>query len=412
MKSEIESMPMKSSNKNSQDVPSGYKRTEIGVIPKDWEVLPIKKCVKNIISGGTPSTNVSKYWVGDIPWITGVDIVEQKLTNIRRYICNEAIINSSTNIVGKNNLLVVTRTGVGKIAIAPFRVAISQDLTGLECIPEEINTYFLFHWLNFSMYSITKLTQGTSINGVTKDVLIEHLVPKPGLKEQKAIAKVLSDVDSLIDSLDKLIHKKKAIKKAAMQQLLTGETRLPGFTEPWETRRLKDILTYERPEKFIVKDTEYQESGTVPVLTANQSFVLGYTYEKFGIYKDIPVIIFDDFTTESKWVNKPFKIKSSAIKILKSKTKSISLRYIFERIQLINFSLGDHKRYYISEYQNIEIEIPNYKEQKAIAKVLSDMDDEIEALEKRKEKTEQIKQSMMQQLLTGKIRLLTLEENQ
>jgi len=417
MKSEIESMPMKSSNKNSQDVPSGYKRTEIGVVPKDWEVLPIKKCVKNIISGGTPSTNVSKYWVGDIPWITGVDIVEQKLTNIRRYICNEAIINSSTNIVGKNNLLVVTRTGVGKIAIAPFRVAISQDLTGLECIPEEINTYFLFHWLNFSMYSITKLTQGTSINGVTKDVLIEHLVPKPGLKEQKAIAEALSDLDSLIESLDKLIHKKKAIKKAAMQQLLTGDTRLPGFTEPWETKRLGDfaeIIMGQSPSSV-----NYNTSGYgMPLIQGNADIINRktvkriYTTEvtKRGKHGDIimsvraPVgeISFATFDT----------CLGRGVCAIRYKNNFLYYYLISIEPKWSKWSKGStFDSINSKEIKELPINIPpSIDEQKAIAKVLSDMDDEIEALEKRKEKTEQMKQGMMQQLLTGKIRLSTLEE--
>mgnify|MGYP002390843860 FL=1 len=238
--------------------------------------------------------------------------------------------------------------------------------------------------------------------GVVRNFKI-HLPPLP---EQRAIAAALSDADGLIGALDALIEKKRAIKQAAMQQLLTGKKRLPGFSGEWEVIRLRDLLVYERPDRYIVQSTEYSEQGDFPVLTANKSFILGHTTEDFGICRVIPVIIFDDFTTESKFVDFPFKVKSSAIKILRSKNDRVDLRFVFNRMQLINFSLGDHKRYYISEYQNLGFAAPSYDEQRAIAAVLSDMDAEIAALERRREKTKQIKQGMMQQLLTGRIRLV------
>jgi len=195
------------------------------------------------------------------------------------------------------------------------------------------------------------------------------------------------------------------------QQIPKGykHTEVGAFSEDWEVKRLGDLLTYERPDRYIVHNTEYGTHGLMPVLTANKSFILGYTSEDFGICDDTPVIVFDDFTTESKYVDFPFKVKSSAIKLLRPRIKQVSLRYIFERIQLIRFPIGDHKRYYISEYQNLRLPIPDFDEQKAIIRVLSDMDAEIEALERRREKTRQVKQGMMQQLLTGRVRLVKPE---
>jgi type I restriction enzyme S subunit len=212
-------------------------------------------------------------------------------------------------------------------------------------------------------------------------------------------------VDALLGALDQLIAKKRDLKQAAMQQLLTGQTRLPRFSGKWGSVRLRDLLSYQRPDQYIVRDTGYSERGDIPVLTANKSFILGYTPEDFGICRDLPVIVFDDFTTDSKYVDFPFKVKSSAIKLLGPKHDRVDLRFVFDRMQLIHFPLGDHKRYYISEYQNLELAAPDHEEQKVIAAVLSDMDAEIEALEKRLAKTRAIKQGMMQELLTGRTRL-------
>jgi type I restriction enzyme, S subunit len=138
---------------------------------------------------------------------------------------------------------------------------------------------------------------------------------------------------------------------------------------------------------------------------------LGYTNEDYGIYIDIPVIIFDDFTTESKYVTFPFKVKSSAMKILKSKDINVNLRFIYEKMQTIDFLLRDHKRYWISEYQNMKMNIPGFEEQTAIANIISDMDTEIEKMEQKKDKYIILKQGIMQQLLTGKIRLVKNGDN-
>ena len=190
-----------------------------------------------------------------------------------------------------------------------------------------------------------------------------------------------------------------------MQQLLTGKKRFAGFEDEWEEVRLKNILEYQQPTKYIVEDDSYSDSNKTPVLTANKSFVLGYTNETEGIYKALPIILFDDFTTDNKWVDFPFKVKSSAIKILKLKNKEFNLRFIFERMQLLHFNKTDHKRYYISEYQYLKFDCPKLKEQQKIAEVLTAADNEITALQQQLQKLKNQKQGLMQQLLTGKIRV-------
>jgi type I restriction enzyme S subunit len=205
-----------------------------------------------------------------------------------------------------------------------------------------------------------------------------------------------------------LIAKKQAIKQGMMQQLLTGKRRLPGFDKPWSPRRLTDMLSYEQPGRFLVQTSKQLESGRVPVLTAGKTFILGYTNESHGVYTKHPVIIFDDFTTASKYVDFDFKAKSSAMKILSAKAGT-NLRFAYEWMQLIDFPLGDHKRYWISEYSKQEIHVPSEEEQEAISAVIADADVELRVLRSRLAKANAVKQSMMEQLLTGRTRLPVAE---
>ena len=233
----------------------------------------------------------------------------------------------------------------------------------------------------------------------------------PILTEQKSIATALSDIDELITGLEKLISKKKDIKQGAMQQLLTpphkGGKRLPGFSGEWEKKQLKSCLTYEQPSKYIVQNSDYEGQSQTPVLTAGKSFLLGYTDEDFGVYDNLPVIIFDDFTTSSQFVNFNFKVKSSAMKMLKPVDNSVDIKFIFSLMNLINFSLGDeHKRRWIAEYSEQIIYVPKIDEQRVISSMIDDMTFELDELISKRKKYQAIKQGMMQELLTGKTRLL------
>lgn len=143
----------------------------------------------------------------------------------------------------------------------------------------------------------------------------------------------------------------------------------------WKRVTLGELLDYERPDKYIVSSEDYNDSYKTPVLTAGKTFILGYTNDIEGIYKNLPVIIFDDFTTESKYVDFDFKVKSSAMKILKAEN-NITLKYLYYLMQTLSFNHDTHKRYWISEYSKLKIDIPNkIKEQQEIVQVLDTMSD-------------------------------------
>lgn len=173
--------------------------------------------------------------------------------------------------------------------------------------------------------------------------------------------------------------------------------------EGWKRVRLGEIIEYEQPQKYLVKSEQYDEKTGIPVLTAGKSFILGYTEEQFGIYNTIPTIIFDDFTSDSRYVNFPFKLKSSAIKILKTKDNN-DLFFIYSVMQTLNFNPGsEHKRYWISEYSKISIPFPPLPEQRKIVEILKTVDNAIEKTSRIIEKYKRIKQGLMQDLLTNGI---------
>ena len=168
-------------------------------------------------------------------------------------------------------------------------------------------------------------------------------------------------------------------------------------SEQWISTELSSLLDYERPDLYIVESDNYKNEG-IPVLTANKSFILGYTDEKNNIYSRVPVIIFDDFTTEKKYVDFPFKVKSSAIKILKPKGNNV-LKFVFELMNTINFEAKEHKRYYISTYQKLFVYVPkDVKEQQNIADCLSSTDDLIDAESRKLKVLEKYKKGLMQKL--------------
>jgi len=200
-----------------------FKKTEIGEIPEGWEVLRLKNIAIKFLNGGTPDTSNQNYWDGQIPWITGADFENQKINQIRRHITNEGLKNSATNIIPKGNLLVVTRTGVGKIALAPFDIAISQDITGIILDSKKALPEFLYWYFDYNGSKLKSIIQGTSISGLLREDLESFIVPLPSIVEQKKIADILSSIDEEIEKESKHKDHLESLKKGLMQVLLTGK---------------------------------------------------------------------------------------------------------------------------------------------------------------------------------------------
>lgn len=169
--------------------------------------------------------------------------------------------------------------------------------------------------------------------------------------------------------------------------------------QPQTEYALEELLPYEQPTPYIVNSTDYSDEYTTPVLTAGKSFILGYTNETNGIYDSLPVIIFDDFTTASQYVDFPFKVKSSAMKILSPNTALVLPKYIYYRLQTIEFDHSTHKRYWIQQYSKIKIAIPSLSEQERIVakieELFSELDNAVVTLEKAKRQLAVYRQAVL-----------------
>lgn len=261
--------------------------------------------------------------------------------------------------------------------------------------------YYFLQILHIERYSC-----GTGVPTLNRNDLHPLKVPIPPLSEQKKIVAILSTLDEAIETTEKLIEAKRRLKRGLMQQLLTRRRRLKGFKGKWETTEFGNLIDYEQPNRYLTNNIKPYNKSLIPVLTANKSFILGSTDDKDGIYTSVPAIIFDDFTMNIKYVEFPFKIKSSAIKILKAKNKQTNLKYIHEVMKIAKFPKGvEHKRHFISEYQYIPIDVPQFAEQTAIANVAAIVNTEISNLSEVLVLFKRQKKGLMQKLLTGKIRV-------
>ena len=180
----------------------------------------------------------------------------------------------------------------------------------------------------------------------------------------------------------------------------------------WEVKTLGECLTYEQPTKYIVKNTQYSDEYEIPVLTAGKSFLLGYTNDTENIFTQTPVIIFDDFTTDSKFVDFHFKVKSSAMKILHA-TKIANIKFVFYFMQTIQYRSDTHKRYWISEYAKLPIPLPPLEVQKAIVEKLESafahIDEAVRHLKAVQTNIPRLKSSLLHSAFSGK---LTESQNQ
>ncbi len=266
----------------------------------------------------------------------------------------------------------------------------------IELNSEKLNYKFLYYFLKNSQTILMKSQFGAGIPALNKADIETLTIPIPPLEIQQEIVKILDAFTELNTELNtELKARKKQYQyyqnmlldfndinqnhKDAKMSVKTYPKRLKTLLqtlapEGVEFRKLGEVLEYDQPNKYCVTSKEFDKSYPTPVLTAGKTFILGYTNEKDNIYqasKSSPVIIFDDFTTATQWVDFPFKVKSSAMKILFSKNPTINIRFIFFYMQTIPYNIGgEHARQWISRYSQLEVPIPPLEIQQEIVKIL------------------------------------------
>jgi type I restriction enzyme, S subunit len=227
-------------------------------------------------------------------------------------------------------------------------------------------------------------------------------LPRTSLPEQQKIVSFLHAIDLKIKYLGQKKALLKQYKKGVMKKIFDHKIKFRdenGKNYPaWTETTLGRCLDYIQPGKYLVQSTEYRDEYKTPVLTAGKSFILGFTNEETGIFNEaLPVIIFDDFTTASKYVDFPFKAKSSAMKILAAKD-NVEIKFIFELLQTINYEPGNHARQWISTFAKMKVQVPDVPEQKRIAEFSNQLDRKISIVEQQIHHMERFKQSLFQQM--------------
>ena len=233
-----------------------------------WEQRKLDNIAKIKTGGGTPKTTNLEYWSGDIPWIQSSDLVEGDVVhvNIKKFIDNNALKNSAAKLISRDSIALVTRVGVGKVAVINQDFTTSQDFLSLSDFDGN-DIKFIAYQLFRLMQENAKVLQGTSIKGISKTDLIEQSIAIPNsIKEQNLIASLLSQTDSIITLHQRKLNNLKLKKKALLQKLFPKngkrypELRFPGFTDAWEQRKLSDILKVNSG-----KDYKHLEQGDIPV---------------------------------------------------------------------------------------------------------------------------------------------------
>ena len=379
-----------------KNLPSGWKVMRLGDVAEKSILKNRNNLIKLVLSNSAIDGLVAQNEYFDKDIANKENIQDYYVVDIGDFVYNPRISqNAPTGPINRNML--------SKGIVSPLYTVFSvQDETLAKFLAYFFKTII---WQN-EIKSVANYGARHDRINITDNAFFSLKILLPPLDEQKKIAKILSTWDEAINLTINLIESKKQFKKALMQNLLTAKIRFLEFKDEWKFIKLSDLLDYEQPTQYLVSNENYDDSFDIPVLTAGKTFILGYTNETKNIFLDnLPVIIFDDFTTATQFVNFPFKVKSSAIKILKQKDKLVNIKLIYEIMQMINFVADDHKRYWISEFQDIDIKLPNLQEQQKIAEVLTACDDEINLLNLKLENLKKQKQGLMQKLLKGKVRI-------
>ena len=409
-------------------VKPGYKQTEIGIIPEDWEVVSVSR-YGDVVGGGTPSTAYSDYWNGTIAWCTPTDITGTKgrtIAHTSRYITELGLNNSAAVLLPVGTVLLCTRATIGEARITTIPITTNQGFKNI--VPKDGSALFLYYLLQTKKKEMLEKAIGSTFLELSKKELCSIPVQFPSKPEQDRIAEALSDIDDLISSLEKLIEKKKAIKQGAMQQLLTGKIRLPGFIEEWKEVKLKKRCIISRGgsprpiQDYLTDDSDGIHWIKIGDVDPADKYIVS-TREKIkpsGAEKSRSVFKGDLILSNSMSFGRPYLLKINgcihdgwlAIQEYQDAFDvdflyyALCAEYIYQ--QYVQMAAGSSvKNLNKEKVGNLVIRYPeDKKEQKAIAAILSDMDDELEVLNKRFSKAQDIKLGMMQQLLTGQIRLI------
>lgn len=389
----------------------GYKQTEAGVIPDDWETKPLLDAVT--IATGQVSPIIASYKVmilvapDHIESQTGT-LIELKTAGAQGAISGKYLFHPGDVVYSK------IRPYLRKAFLADFSGLCSADMYPLTPKPDTCARFVLALLLGerFSKFA-ESVSVRSGIPKINREELAEFAIPLPPLPEQRAIAAALSDTDALLSSLDRLLAKKRDIKQAVMQQLLTGKQRLPGFRGEWRSLTIEQleqigIVKLSRGQVISKKDIEASPGGFPIYSSSVKNNGLFGRYGQFMFDEELITWSVDGGGHFFYREKHKFSV-TNVCGFMRVDPIELSYRFLAAQLQLLHSSMTfdyQDKAHPSIIRKAYTVLVPELSEQTAIAAVLSDMDAEIDALQERRDKTRAIKQGMMQELLTGRTRLV------
>jgi len=415
-------------------IKSGYKQTEGGAIPEGWTVLTIAELAEKIIDyrGRTPKKLGMEWGGGDIPALSAgnvkmghIDLDEETYWGSDS-LYKRWMTNGDTR---KDDVVLTTEAPLGNVALIPDarRYIMSQRTILLQTNPARVVNRFMFHLMRSQSFQrlLTENSTGSTAAGIKRAQFERLELTLPPIHEQYAITEVLSDVDKLLGAMNNLIAKKRDLKQAAIQQLLTGKRRLPGFSGEWEVKRLGQLC------RSITDGTHFTPtyvSNGVPFYSVENVTADNFSETKFITRRAHNILIKrckpekgDILLTrigslgDTKLIDWDVDASIYVSLALLKPGDRVDSRYLYyyskhrqfvEDLEARSLMNAAPKKINMGEIGAVPIPLPLLTEQTAIASILSDMDAELVALEQRRDKTRAIKLGMMQELLTGKTRLL------
>lgn len=427
------------------EVRPGYKKTEAGVLPEDWEIDTMLNISQQIMDwrGRTPKKLGLDWGGGDIPALSAGNVKMGYVDfNAECHFGSEALYNRwmTRGDVAKDDVLFTTEAPLGNVALVPDdrKYILSQRTILLQVNKKRVANRFLFQLLLSDGFQrmLDDYSSGSTAKGIQRKKLEQLNVAIPSLPEQNAIAMALSDADALLDALARLIAKKRDIKQAVMQSLLTGQVRLPGFQDKWDQVRLGDLFSFKnglnKAKEFfgygtpivnymdVFKSTAICSPNLEGRVSLNKHELKNFDVQKGDVLFTRTSETPDEIGLSSVMLDQPTDTVFSGF-LLRARPRNACLNDRFKAYcfssTLVRQQITSKASYTTRALTNgrilseVLLLLPPLSEQIAIAEVLFDVDTELAALDSRLTKTRALKQAMMQELLTGKTRLLIPEAN-
>ena len=395
-------------------------------MPEGWEWTRLSN-IASFSGGKTPSTSDKTYWGNDVLWVTSKDMKTKYIESSLMMLSDLGA--KQLQIYPIGTLLMVVRSGILRhtlpLSILSYPATINQDLKAINFYYNGITEYIYFCLKAFEKNILQKYTKaGATVENIEFNSFKNIILPIAPEKQMESITSKTNDIEKVFCSINKsknsLYHcinnakskildlairgklvpqdpndepasallerikseKEKLIKQGKIKRNNKQSVIFKGDDNSyyekygeklpigWAITNFETLLSYEQPINYIVSNTDYKSEYKTPVLTAGKSFILGYTNEEDNIFSELPVIIFDDFTTESKYVDFPFKVKSSAMKILHINTDFVLPKYVFYLMQATKIDHDNHQRYWISTYSQELVALPPINEQERILSAL------------------------------------------